>query len=111
MGERHPAALAKSHFLFHGRKSTKKKPQPKLSLELRIIVSTLSMVALTIFCLWFKGGVGDVVLFELVFEMLRHLGPTSEIVNDHMRRQRRLGGANGPHVDMMHILDTLFGCE
>ena len=74
-------------------------------------VSALSMVALTIFCLWFEGGVSDVVFFEFVFEMLRHLRPTTEIVNDHMRRQRRLGGADGPNMDMMHILDMLFGCQ
>ena len=74
-------------------------------------VSALSMVTLTIFCLWFEGGVSDVVLFELVLEMLRHLRPTTEIVNDYMRRECRLGGADSPHVDMMHIFDMLFGCQ
>ena len=53
----------------------------------------------------------DVVLFKLVFEMLRHLRPTAEVVNDYMRCERRLGGADGPHVDMMHLLYMLFGCE
>ncbi len=56
-----------------------------------------------------QGGVADAMLSKGVFDMFRNLWPAIEVVDDHMGREGGVGGADGPHVDMMSPFYMLFG--
>ena len=59
-------------------------------------------------CLGFQRGVSDAMLGKRMLEPLCHLWPMGQVVNDHMRRKCRLGGADGPHMDMVRPFHMLF---
>ena len=70
--------------------------------------STFVVVTVAVGCLRLEGRMGDAMLGKLVFESFCHLWPMGQVVNDHMRRKCRLGGADGPHMDVVCAFHMLF---
>ena len=48
------------------------------------------------------------MLGKPMFETFCHFWPMGQVVNDHMGRKCRLGGDDGPHMDMVRPFHMLF---
>jgi len=48
-----------------------------------------------------QGDVADAILGKAVLEVLGNMRPATEVVDDHMGSEGSLGGADGPHVDVI----------
>lgn len=51
-----------------------------------------------------QGDVADTMIGKGVFDPFRNLRPATEVVDDHMGSEGSLGGADGPHVDVMVVM-------
>ncbi|MBO2525160.1 MAG: hypothetical protein CW341_05605 [Bacteroidetes bacterium] len=55
-----------------------------------------------------QGDVADTMIGKGVFDPFRNLRPATEVVDDHMGSEDSLGGADGPHVDVIMEMVVVF---